>query len=73
MIIQNGELCDELHAKALYFAKVEALEVIDQEMQMRVSEINKRTAIAKKIIQKKQHQLVLNEISNQKLKKVQKE
>ena len=52
---ENAEVCAELHAKALYFAKVEALEAIDDEMKRRCGEINHRNVLAKKMIQKKQH------------------
>jgi hypothetical protein len=52
----------------LYFAKVEALQAVDEELQKRVAEINQRSNLAKRMIQKKQHQLLLKEITNKQLR-----
>jgi hypothetical protein len=40
------------------------LEAVDEELRRRVGEINQRANLAKRMIQKKQHQLLLKEITN---------
>jgi hypothetical protein len=40
------------------------LEAVDEELRRRVGEINQRASLAKRMIQKKQHQLLLKEITN---------
>lgn len=37
---------------------------MDEELRRRVGEINQRASLAKRMIQKKQHQLLLKEITN---------
>jgi len=37
---------------------------VDEELRRRVGEINQRASLAKRMIQKKQHQLLLKEITN---------
>lgn len=40
------------------------MEAVDEELRRRVGEINQRASLAKRMIQKKQHQLLLKEITN---------
>ena len=40
------------------------MEGVDEELRRRVGEINQRANLAKRMIQKKQHQLLLKEITN---------